>query len=731
MEPMRAGMRRSDVLGRWSARGVVVAGLGVAAIVVPTPATAQPTEGVRMEVDAGYDGSYLTGRRVPVHVTVRTDRLIRGSIEVTLANQPGTWGLEVEVPGGGVNDFVVVVPTPAAVEVREVRVRLVGAGEPVTAEAELDPLEDEQLVGLLPEVAPPDEPQPLTLAMDVGTARFVALDADAVAVVGVLDPIGTVVAGADELGRLAAGARAAVLDWIDRGGRLVVDASPGSDVAGLPDDWQPGDLRRAAAGLGEVRLSSGAAAAGRWAEVVEPTPTTSIAELFNLGGPGIAQFETVGNAVARDAGLDALDLPWLLAFLAGYVVLVGPITWLVLRRRRAALGWVVIPVVAAVFTAGSFVIGSDLRSGTTAAHGTVLETGPAGSRATTILGLVSRNGRDGHGSFPAGWTAGSVDSGWFGGPEQAPANLTIRASGEGVAATVELLAGGFGVLRGAGLVHSDGGLLVEARSEGDGVIGTIRNELPFAVHDVGAILGRDTDQIGRIEPGETATFEFDGRELNQRDPYSQPEATLWPAEAGYGAQPRFDSIVNLPLWNDSHLALGPNARTRGVVTVVGWTRDYAGPADVPGQGEPTGRSAIVGRAPVVSGDGTVARGSAHREMVRGPSSVDLPADDVATRVGGAVWRFTLPAGAGSQPLALDIPAYLGRVDVWDGTAWVVADDRLADAAAFNGDISQVRDAVLPPGGVNDGVVWVRGWLLLDWGGFDGAGLEVRDAGDPT
>lgn len=225
MEPMRAGMRRSDVLGRWSARGVVVAGLGVAAIVVPTPATAQPTEGVRMEVDAGYDGSYLTGRRVPVHVTVRTDRLIRGSIEVTLANQPGTWGLEVEVPGGGVNDFVVVVPTPAAVEVREVRVRLVGAGEPVTAEAELDPLEDEQLVGLLPEVAPPDEPQPLTLAMDVGTARFVALDADAVAVVGVLDPIGTVVAGADELGRLAAGARAAVLDWIDRGGRLVVDAS--------------------------------------------------------------------------------------------------------------------------------------------------------------------------------------------------------------------------------------------------------------------------------------------------------------------------------------------------------------------------------------------------------------------------------------------------------------------------------------------------------------------------
>ena len=116
----------------------------------------------------------------------------------------------------------------------------------------------------------------------------------------------------------------------------------------------------------------------------------------------------------------------------------------------------VIPAVAALFTAASFVVGSDLRGGTTAAHGTVLETGPAGSRATTILGLVSRNGRDGEGDFPSGWTAGGVDNSFFGGQFTTASNLAVRTSGDGVDATVPLAAGGFGILRGTGPVDDRG-----------------------------------------------------------------------------------------------------------------------------------------------------------------------------------------------------------------------------------------------------------------------------------
>ena len=725
MEPGPAPRRPRVVRRLWAP--VAVGGLALTfALPVPS-ADAQQRQGTTIEVDAGYGGTYIVGRRLPVRVTVRTDRLVRGSIEVSVPAQTGTWGIDVEVPGGGVSDFVVVVPTPTMFELREIEVRLVGAGENVTAEADVDPLEDGQLVGLLPEVTPPDLPEPLALPMEIGTARFVELDADTLAVAGVLDPIGTLVAGTEELGRLAAEARATVLDWIDRGGHLVVDAAPATAIAGLPDEWQPGPAGRTAAGLGEVRSAAGAAAAGRWADVVEPTSTASVADLANLGGFNAAQLEAVGDSVARDAGLSAVELPWLLGFLAAYVLLVGPIGWLVLRRRRAALGWVAVPAVAALFTAGSFVVGSDLRNGTTAAHGTVLETGPGGSRATTVLGLVSRNGRDGRGSFPAGWTAGNVDNSFFGGQLPTSGDLAVRSGADGVQATVPLAAGSFGLLRGTGPVDVDGGLVVEAHSEGGEIVGTIRNDLPFPVGDVGAMLGRDTEQVGRIEPGETASFTFEGGELELRDPYSPPEAALWPAEAGYGPQPRFDSDVNLALWNESHLALGPNARTRGVVTVIGWTRAFDTPADVAGEARPTGRSAIVSRATVTSGDGSVPAGSAHRELVRGPSGVELPDDDVAARVSGAVWRFALPAGSTATAFTLDVPAYIGRVDVWDGTAWIPVHDRLEDASNFNGDISQVQEADVPAGVVTGPLVWVRGWMLTDFGGFDGAGLEVRQA----
>ena len=719
MEPGGGDGRRRAVRRLWA--GVVMGGLALAA---PVPsADAQERQGTRIEVDAGYGGSYLAGRRLPVRVTIRAAQLVRGTLEVTIPNQAGSWGVDVEVAGGGVSEFVVVVPTPPTMELQEVDVRLVGAGDAITAEAEVDPLEDSELVGLLPEVAPPDVPEPLGLPMDAGTARFVELDADTLGVHGVLDPLGTVVGGAEELGRLAPDARAAVLDWVDRGGRLVLDAAPGTDITALPEAWQPGDADRVAAGLGEVRLAAGAAAAGRWADVVEPTPTASLSDLMQFVGINATQMEAVGDAVARDAGLEALDLPWLLFFLLAYVALVGPVGWFVLRRRRS-LGWIVIPTVAALFSAASFVVGSDLRSGTTAAHGTVLETGPAGTRATTVLGLVSRNGRDGRGTFPLGWTAGGVDNSFFGGQLPATAELAVHAGGGAVQATVPLAAGGFGVLRGAGPVDVDGGLVVEAHADGDRVVGTVTNELPFAVEDVGAILGRASDQIGRIEPGDSAEFAFEGAELSRRDPYAPPEATLWPAEAGYGPQPRFDSIVNLALWNEAHLALGPNARTRGVVTIVGWTRALDTPADVTGEDEPTGRSAVVGRTPVTSADGAVPHGAAHRELVRAPDAIDLPDEDVAARTQGALWRFSLPAGGARDGLAIEVPAYVGRVDVWDGTAWVVVDDALDDANQFNGDISRVRSAPLPDGVAADGVVWVRGWMLTDFGAFDGAGLEV-------
>jgi hypothetical protein len=704
--------------------GVLVASLIVGA--APSAAQQDGAEGVQVEVVAGYDGRYLVGRRLPVTVSIEADRLVRGAVEVAIDGLAGTWSVPVEVPGGSDKQVVVVIPSSAGFPVDAVQVRLVGSGEAITVEAELEPLQAEEVVGLLPGATPADLPPPLPFPQGIGTARFAALSPELLAIPGAIDPVGTIVAGPEELGRLDAAARASVLDWIDRGGRLVVDAAPGTPIAGLPEAWQPGAGSRAAAGLGEVRLSAGRAAAGAWSEVLEPTPTVSLAELQSFGIGMVGGMELIGDSLARDAGLNALDLPWLLGFLAVYVALAGPVGYLLLRRRRPSLGWIAIPVLAAIFTAGAWVVGSDLRSGTTAAHGTVLETSPAGTRATTVVGTVSRSGGDGGASFPAGWTASSVDNSQFGfGPGNGGgiADVAVTAGQDGSEATIPLAAGDFGVVRGTGpLDDTASGLTVEAASVGGGVSGSVTNTNDFTVESTGVFLGRAAERLGDLDPGETVEFQFEGNEFGLRDPFFPAEAEVWPQESGFGDgsfQP--GSVVNLALLSEALMPLGPNGRPRGVVTVIGWTRDVRSPVDVSG-GEPSGRSAVIARANVTAGADGLARGAAHREVLRGPDGIELPDDDrIDAPVQGLVWRFAVPPGTGPQPLTLVLPAYVPRIDVWDGTTWQTVDETPFN---FAGDVFRLRSVALPAGGRLGDTVLLRGYVMTDFGPVSGDGVDL-------
>lgn len=695
---------------------------------------AQDSDGIELQVEAGYDGRYLLGRRLPVFVTIVADRLVRGVVEVAVDGQRGTWSTPVEVPGGTEKPVVVVVSTPFGFEIRGVDVRLSGAGDAVTASADVEPLESEELAGLLPSVTPADLPPPLSLPEGIGIARFIEVDNDTLAVPGAIDPLGSIVAGPGELDTLDGAARRAVLDWIDRGGRLVVDAQPGTPVPGLPDAWQPGDRSRVAAGLGEVRLSAGAAAAGNWGAVIEPTPTASLAETQILGGFSTPIAEPVGDSVARDAGLDALDLPWLLGFLAAYVVLAGPVGYFAIRRRRPALGWVLIPALAVVFSALAFVIGSDLRSSTKAAQGSIVESSAAGARVTTLVGTVSRSGGDGEASFPAGWTGSGVDTSFFGeGMTGNGGEVTTTARSDGAETTVPLAAGGFGVLRGTGPTDAEGALVVEARVEGDAVVGTVRNDHPFTVDEVGVFLGRAADNVGSIEPGASANFEVRGNEFRLNDPFFPPEDSVWPQVGFQRGQPDLENVVNLGILNEALTSLGPNARPRGLVTAIGWTRSYDPPVDVGGEGDPAGRTALIGRAAVTTADGRVVPGAAWRELIRGPEGTELPDDDELNgSIQGAVWRFTLPAGA-SGPFEVDIPRYVGRLDAWNGSAWVTVDVSAEeiDPNNFDGNIGRQRTVALPDEARLGDIVWFRGFLTADFGALDGAGLDLHTAGAPA
>ncbi len=268
-----------------------------------SPASAETT----LQIDAGYAGSFVAGQEVPVRVRVSADRLMRGTLEVGIgsAENAAPVAMPVEVPGGSQKEFLIVAPSgPDTSQSPDVVARLL-QGDQVVASGRMTvrPAVETELVGLLPgALRGRPVPGPAPLAVDAGTARFAAIGAgDLEQAPASLGPLSTLVADVDEIGRLAPGARAGVLRWMEDGGRLLVDSARGQVVPGLPDAWQPGARGRAAAGLGEVVATGGAVAAGRWSGLVEPSGRGTVSgRLRRRDAPGQHPGRRRRPADARD-----------------------------------------------------------------------------------------------------------------------------------------------------------------------------------------------------------------------------------------------------------------------------------------------------------------------------------------------------------------------------------------------------------------------------------------------
>ncbi|MCA1846902.1 MAG: hypothetical protein LC792_27645, partial [Actinobacteria bacterium] len=235
-----------------------------------------PTAGAetRLDVTAGYAGFHVPGRALPVQVTVTAERLVSGELAVLRSGKDPIATLPVEVAGGSVKRFTMLVPGGVTEASGAVDVELRSGGRALgRGRAEVRSAEDAELVGLGPQLVEGHTvPGPAPLAIDAGVARFAALDNGLLAQAPTsLDGLSAVGLASGELAGLAPGVRAGLLRWVAGGGHLLVDEPPGTAIDGLPAEWQPGPTGRSAAGGGEVRLTGDAMTAGRWAGLVEPS----------------------------------------------------------------------------------------------------------------------------------------------------------------------------------------------------------------------------------------------------------------------------------------------------------------------------------------------------------------------------------------------------------------------------------------------------------------------------
>jgi hypothetical protein len=624
------------------------AAVGATLLVVLASATAASAD-TTMAVESGYGGAFAPGWPVPVQVEVTADRLVRGRLEVEVgAGVPVA--LPVEIPGGSQKRFLVVVPTPGAAQPTRVAARLIEGGRSVaTAATPTRPAGDQELVGILPgALAGRPVPGAAPLSVDVGTARFVALgEAELDQAPGSLGPLGTIVMAPADLIRMSPAARQGVLAWVEGGGRLLADGEAGSAVAGLPDTWQPGAARRAPAGAGEVRLTADAVSAGRWANLVEPTGRGS----WRADADQFGVDSTVAGSLAGEAGLKVPAVRWLVAFLAVYVIVVGPVLFLAVRRRgRPELAWVVVPLVSLLFTTGSYAAGRGLRSATELVHGSVLNTGEAGSTATTFLGLFSRGGETVRVGLPVGWSAATQPGGGT------LSRLdSVTATADGPEARLPLDAGQFGLVTATGPADPPGRLEVTASSAADGQArGTVRNGTPFTLADTVVFVGTSGTPVGTLAPGEEREWRVAGTEgnLGGRPP---PEFILWQQRGGVRG-----TRGDLSLWEAAKRDGGPDFRGPGVAVAAGWTDGFDVPVRVDGRRQaPPGATLVVGRAPVrpVTGPTDL---TVRREVVRG---------DTTGRTGpgfDTVVQFVV-AGAAERSLSMRPPT--GTFEVWVNGGW--------------------------------------------------------------
>jgi hypothetical protein len=614
----------------------------------------------RLDVSAGYAGFHVPGRALPVAVTVNAERLVSGELAVVVAGrkEPVTT-LPVEVAGGSVKRFLLVVPGGIVDDSGTIDVQLRQGGQTLgQGRAEVRSADDAELVGLGAGLLADGRsaPGPASLAVDAGVARFAALEPSFLnQAPTALEGLSAVGLAAGELAALAPSARAGLLRWVAGGGHLLLDEPAGATVDGLPVEWRPAAAGRTVAGRGEVRLVGGALAAGRWNGLVEPTD-------HGRFHPKMFSSDSVANSLAGDAGLRLPRLGWLLGFVGLYILAVGPLTAVVLRRRRRPeLAWVVVPALAVMFTGFAFGTGNHLRPASGLAHATLLETDGPSPVATSWVGVSRRT---------AGTTTVELPGAWAVEPTQAVDGSGLRlpttAPGrDGPSARLPLAGGEFGVLKASGPVSLPGRLEVTAASADDGAAaGTVRNGLPFAVDEVVVIIGSTrTRPLGRLESGQQLDWTIAGATDRNFDPSG---SDTWQRFSG----PRPDDTVNLALWQSSQPDIGLDQPSAGTAVAVGWTRQWRPTLTVGGRERSApGRTAVVGRAPVTITGGHVTDLAVRSEVVRGPFPGPFGFDGGSTGEPTVV-KFTLPDGAAApQGLMLHSGINTPGLEVWQDGAW--------------------------------------------------------------
>ncbi|MFL5769284.1 MAG: hypothetical protein ACJ765_04325, partial [Chloroflexota bacterium] len=309
----------------------------------------------------------------------------------------------------------------------------------------------------------------------------------------------------------------------------------------------------------------------------------------SAGTVSLADDQTIVAAVTNLPSLALPPIGGVLVLLFGYILLVGPINYLVLRRLdKREWAWFTVPALIVVFTAGSFRIGGLMRGTEVIVHEVGIVRGAPGTDAavaSSYLGVFSPN----RGTYQARVQGDALLS--------SPMNGEFFGNGTG--ATLDVIQGDPSRVRdlavGVGSIRT---IRAEASTTGPDITGelalvsghvkgTLTNHSDRALESAAIVVGQSAVRLKDIAAGATVNVDlslntnaFNGISLSERifGPQNWDGSAM--SESEQRTMVRRSVIDQLTI--DPMTGI-PNAVTSEAATLMAWGTDPVVQLDIDGQ----------------------------------------------------------------------------------------------------------------------------------------------------
>jgi hypothetical protein len=356
-------------------------------------------------------------------------------------------------------------------------------------------------VGVLPslhEALPPSRETDTALGPFRASLIELSLD-DLESFPWLFDSFDVIAATGADLSQLSEETVGLLVTWIRSGGELVLD-----DDAKVPVAVQPSGSLGVALERGTVRRTAGKLKGKAWNEVILPTTRwpSPVMEISALA----SSFQTQREFPRQLLTEQTITLPPtrpLIWGLGAYGVVIGPLVFWSLRKRRPMLSWALGPLIAVAAAGVVFAVGGANRDNSEGQQVVVVELGEGTSTALIQQTFTKRSEI----SLPSSaWTLSSSSFGYnpFG-----SASTRKFQGGPEPTVDVNMLSGGFATALVRGPVPDrdlKGGVSINAKWNGTEIEGLATNTGGATLTDVVVMATNSFVRIGKLGAGESAPF---------------------------------------------------------------------------------------------------------------------------------------------------------------------------------------------------------------------------------